>query len=204
MILYRSVGLPELQLIFENGLKAFPPRLPEQPFFYPVLNLEYARQIASDWNTTSEPFAGYVTKFEIGDDYANQFERRIVGGIQHEELWIPSERLAEFNRQIINPIRIVEAYFGKDFRGYIPKEFGLKGKDAVSQFVMIANSYTLGAMDVHIEFKVNKTAIFLNYPFWLSHDFTKDGIDEARYRETLEKIKKSWSISFPEIPLGFV
>jgi hypothetical protein len=38
--LFRPVGEAELDLIRANGLRAFPPRLPEQPYFYPVLNLE--------------------------------------------------------------------------------------------------------------------------------------------------------------------
>ena len=53
MMLYRPVGLHELKLIAEAEYKAFPPRLPEQPIFYPVLNFEYAEQIARDWNTKS-------------------------------------------------------------------------------------------------------------------------------------------------------
>lgn len=50
--LFRPVGQEELNLIREGGFVAFPPRLPEQPIFYPVLNAEYAIQIARDWNTT--------------------------------------------------------------------------------------------------------------------------------------------------------
>jgi hypothetical protein len=45
-ILYRPVGPKELKLIADTGYRAFPPRLPEQPIFYPVLNEEYATQIA--------------------------------------------------------------------------------------------------------------------------------------------------------------
>ena len=48
--LYRPVGPAELALIEAAGWRAFPPRLPEQPIFYPVLNEEYARQIARQWN----------------------------------------------------------------------------------------------------------------------------------------------------------
>ncbi|MBX6316429.1 MAG: hypothetical protein IRY99_26480, partial [Isosphaeraceae bacterium] len=44
--LYRPVGPVELALIEATGWRAFPPRLPEQPIFYPVLNEAYARQIA--------------------------------------------------------------------------------------------------------------------------------------------------------------
>jgi hypothetical protein len=41
-------------LIWDKGMREFPPRLAHQPIFYPVANLEYARQIARDWNTADE------------------------------------------------------------------------------------------------------------------------------------------------------
>jgi hypothetical protein len=47
--LYRPVGQEELNLIKSSGYREFPPRLPHQPIFYPVLNEEYATQIARDW-----------------------------------------------------------------------------------------------------------------------------------------------------------
>jgi hypothetical protein len=74
MILYRPVGLKELERIARSGFKAFPPRLPEQPIFYPVLNFEYAAQIARDWNTKSGDLAGFVTRFEVDDEYIAQFD----------------------------------------------------------------------------------------------------------------------------------
>jgi hypothetical protein len=37
-ILYRPVGPTELALIEASNWKAFPPRLAEQPIFYPVLD----------------------------------------------------------------------------------------------------------------------------------------------------------------------
>jgi hypothetical protein len=48
--LWRPVGQAELELIRASGMRAFPPRLPEQPIFYPVLSEEYAVRIARDWN----------------------------------------------------------------------------------------------------------------------------------------------------------
>ena len=57
-ILYRPVGQREYELIEASGFRRFPPRLPEQPFFYPVANEEYATQIARDWNTGDEA-SGY-------------------------------------------------------------------------------------------------------------------------------------------------
>ena len=48
--LYRPVNQKEFDLIEQSGWKAFPPRLPEQPIFYPVTNEAYAVQISKEWN----------------------------------------------------------------------------------------------------------------------------------------------------------
>lgn len=50
IILCRPVGPKELALIAASGFREFPPRLPDQPIFCPVLNEGYARQIAREWN----------------------------------------------------------------------------------------------------------------------------------------------------------
>jgi hypothetical protein len=110
--LYRPVGQSELDLVLEGGGKAFPPRLPEQPIFYPALNREYAEQIARDWNTRDERsgFAGYVLEFDVDTDYLKGFEVQKVGGASHHEYWIPAERLEEFNRHIVGTIRVVAEF----------------------------------------------------------------------------------------------
>lgn len=137
MILFRPTGLAEMRLVFESDCRAFPPRLPEQPIFYPVLNVAYARQIAVAWNAKERDLAGYVTRFEVEDAYAARFARQIVGGPEHEELWVPAEQLTEFNQHLLGPIAMVEAHFGPGFRGHIPDRFGLKGRDAVGQFALL-------------------------------------------------------------------
>ena len=68
VILYRPVGPEELDLIRESGFRAFPPRLADQPIFYPVMNEEYATQIARDWNVKASG-AGYVTRFAVRADF---------------------------------------------------------------------------------------------------------------------------------------
>lgn len=110
--LYRPVGQRELELIAESGHRAFPPRLPEQPIFYPVLNREYAEQIAREWNTRDERsgFRGYVVEFEVDAEYLNRFEVKKVGGANHLEYWIPAEELAKFNRHIAGAIRVVAEF----------------------------------------------------------------------------------------------
>ncbi len=113
MILYRPVGEAELKLIAESGFKAFPPRLPEQPIFYPVLNEEYASEIALKWNVrdTAE-HKGYVTRFEVDDDFCGRYEVHTVGRPYHQELWVPAGELGEFNRHISGTIEVVRE-FGK-------------------------------------------------------------------------------------------
>jgi hypothetical protein len=108
--LFRPVGLEELKLIEASGWQAFPPRLPDQPIFYPVTNEGYAAQIARDWNTKTGSKQGYVTKFDVDADYVARFERRIVGGREHEELWVPAEELEEFNRHIVGEIVVTQSF----------------------------------------------------------------------------------------------
>jgi hypothetical protein len=126
MILYRPVGLKELELISASNYTAFPPRLPEQPIFYPVLNFEYAEQIARDWNTTRAPYAGFVTSFELEKAYAAGFEVHTVGGRIHQELWVPAEELAEFNNHIRGVIDVIAAYYGQNFTGKIDPRINLR------------------------------------------------------------------------------
>lgn len=112
MILYRPVGENELALIAESGYSEFPPRLPEQPIFYPVLNRKYAEEIAGKWNTRDKNsgYKGYVTEFEVDDDYISRYEVQTVGASYHQELWIPAEELTEFNSHIIGKIRVIKEY----------------------------------------------------------------------------------------------
>lgn len=121
MRLYRPVGLRELELIAASGFTAFPPRLPDQPFFYPVLNLGYAEKIARDWNA-KDAFSGnvgFVTELDVADAHAERYERRVVGASIHEELWVPADELPLFNANILPPIRVVRHFVGAAFEGDI-------------------------------------------------------------------------------------
>lgn len=111
--LFRPTGENELALIEKSGFTAFPPRLPEQPIFYPVLNEEYATQIARDWNAKyNKDKVGYVTKFEVNKEFLDRYETKIVGGKIHEEYWIPAEDLEEFNRNIVGKIEVIAEFRG--------------------------------------------------------------------------------------------
>jgi hypothetical protein len=109
VILYRPVGPAELALIETSGFAAFPSRLPEQPIFYPVLNEDYAAQIAREWNVPSSG-SGFVTRFAVKASFLSRFETRTVGSSVHQELWIPAEELDEMNANIVGPIEVTQEF----------------------------------------------------------------------------------------------
>jgi len=110
-VLFRPVGQKELELIRQSEFTAFPDRLPEQPIFYPVLNEEYATQIARDWNARHNlDRVGYVTRFRVRSEYLKHREIKTVGGSVHQEYWIPAEDLPEFNRNIVGRIEILSEH----------------------------------------------------------------------------------------------
>jgi len=106
--LFRPTGERELALIRESGWRAFPPRLPEQPIFYPVLNEEYATQIALDWNTKEG--IGYVVRFRVDAVFLSRFEIQTVGARVHQEYWIPAEDLGAFNDHIVGAIELIAEF----------------------------------------------------------------------------------------------
>ncbi|HVV88134.1 MAG TPA: hypothetical protein VHE35_34070 [Kofleriaceae bacterium] len=110
--LFRPVGPKELALIEASGWRRFPPRLPEQPIFYPVVQEAYARKIARDWNVPASG-SGYVTRFAVDADHLAQYPEQVAGGREHTEYWIPAERLDDFNDHLVGPIEVI-AEFHRD------------------------------------------------------------------------------------------
>lgn len=117
-ILYRPVGEKEMILIIESDYKKFPPRLEWQPIFYPVLDENYASEIAEKWNTRDEAgnYLGFVTKFKVLEDEINKYPTQNVGARNHNELWIPSEELETFNQAIVGDIEVIKVFVGEDFK----------------------------------------------------------------------------------------
>jgi hypothetical protein len=85
--------------------------LPEQPIFYPVLNEEYAAWICRNWNVRDHG-SGYVTRFAVRSESAGRYPVQRVGAGHTEELWVPAEELAEFNRNIVGRIEVVAEFRG--------------------------------------------------------------------------------------------
>lgn len=107
--LWRPTGPEEIELVRASGSKRWPPRLPDQPIFYPVLNQDYATRIARDWNVKASG-VGFVTRFRVRKSFLDQYEVQQVGGETILEYWIPAEDLEDLNDNIVGTIDEVERF----------------------------------------------------------------------------------------------
>ncbi|GIG62981.1 hypothetical protein Lfu02_73530 [Longispora fulva] len=107
--LWRPTGPEELALVRESGWRAWPPRLPDQPIFYPVLTEDYAVRIAREWNVPHSG-SGYVTRFFVDSAFLARYPVQLAGGRDIRELWVPAEDLPEFNAHIIGTIELVHSF----------------------------------------------------------------------------------------------
>lgn len=107
--LWRPTGPTELALVEEANWRAWPPRLPDQPIFYPVLNEDYATRIARDWNVKASG-VGYVTRFDVAKEFLDRYEVQQAGGQTILEYWIPAEDLDELNENIVGRIEVVAEF----------------------------------------------------------------------------------------------
>jgi len=108
-VLWRPTGPEELELVRASGWRAWPPRLPDQPIFYPVLNEEYAVKIAREWNVPHSG-VGYVTRFHVETEFLERYPVQQAGGRTILELWVPAEELEELNGHIVGEIEVVHEF----------------------------------------------------------------------------------------------
>ncbi|MGB1251114.1 MAG: hypothetical protein ACPG8W_10900 [Candidatus Promineifilaceae bacterium] len=111
-VLYRPMGQAEYDLVEQTGFKAWPPRLPEQPIFYPVTNEAYAAEIAQRWNTTDAENGnvGYVSRFRVSNSFLDRYDIQTVGARHHTEYWIPADDLPQLNANIVGQIEITQKF----------------------------------------------------------------------------------------------
>ena len=149
--LFRSIGVQELALLWETGMREFPPRLIQQPIFYPVVNLEYARQIARTWNApdANSGFAGFVTQFDMSSTYLTKYELHTAGSDAHREYWIPVREMPSFNKAINGLISVEDAFFGPEFAGDIPDDGGLKGRKRRTAICNAGECYRFRGIQFH-------------------------------------------------------
>jgi hypothetical protein len=103
--LYRPTGPQELALVEASGWRRWPPRLPDQPIFYPVTNEAYAVEIARDWNV---PASG--SGFEVSRTFMNRYTIHQVGAAHHIEWWVPAEELEALNDHIVGTIEVIRRF----------------------------------------------------------------------------------------------
>jgi hypothetical protein len=109
-----------------------------------------------------------VTQFVVPDSHIQKFEPHIVGSHSHVEFWIPAEELVNLNSSIQRLIAVKGAFFGTDFKGWIPGQLLLRGKDVIKQFVIMSKTWDYNWMDFVLEVSANRKTLFQNFLFWHS------------------------------------
>jgi hypothetical protein len=112
-VMYRPVGPKELELLRQADFKRWPPRLPDQPIFYPVTNEQYAAEIASSWNVRDNGY-GAVTRFQVRASFVSRYQMQQVGGSHHTEWWVPAEDLEELNDNTVGSIEVIREFEPKN------------------------------------------------------------------------------------------
>lgn len=108
--LWRPTGPKELDLVRASQWRAWPPRLPEQPIFYPVLDEDYAIRIARDWNVKHDgAWPSSLGSRSSRSSCAGTPSSRPAGRTILE-LWVPAEELDEFNAHIVGEIRLTHEF----------------------------------------------------------------------------------------------
>lgn len=186
MRLFRPTGRRELELLFETGMRAWPPRLPDQPIFYPVLNRGYAAEISLGWNSKDDEAVGFVTTFEVDDAYLARFERQVVGSARHEELWVPAEELPALNAAISGSIEVIDAHYGSNYVGAVPDTGPFEGLSADLQIEALVS----GAAQAQDVLRTHPEVVFCNWLRW-----------EQTQAPVLEAVRSAWSRTFSTLPL---
>lgn len=93
----------------DAGMRAFPPHLPEQPTFYPVVTQDYAIKIARDWNV-AQSGAGQVTRFAVRRDFLDRHRVQEAGGRAHREYWLPAQDPDASNAAIVGEIEVTHEF----------------------------------------------------------------------------------------------
>lgn len=139
-----------------------------------------------------------MTEFDINEEYVSKYEPHIVGSAQHEELWVPAEKLSEFNLQIVAPIRISHAFYGEQ---YIGKNNKMEDASYIEQFILFRNLKNYNLMDFSYSIQESWKAVAFNYIAWSNYDYTQD-IEEIEKKSLLQEIKeiliqnKKWFFAF--------
>jgi hypothetical protein len=199
--LFRPIGLRELELLWDSGMREFPQRLENQPIFYPVVNLDYARQIARDWNTpdAKSGFSGFVTKFEVSSTYLSKFELHTAGSAAHREYWIPAKELIVFNKAINGQISVEEGFFGQEFVGYQEDENGFKGLNAIEQFSALLKMADQD--DFSAQVSAHRKTIFMNCLFWMNTDISNLPCTREQRDTFFTHLVNAWETDSIGVPL---
>jgi hypothetical protein len=140
-----------------------------------------------------------VTEFKVDEAYLSQFDEHVVGTAIHRELWIPAEQLELFNQHILEPIELIDAFYGDEYKG-IKHYFSDRYVKEIFEALYILFVHDLG-QDLSGEITLNRNAILLNFKYWVTHDFSDTVLYEGEQERFLKHLAEVWQMKFPDMKL---
>ena len=100
--------------------------------------------------------------------YIKEYEVHCVGDKTHEEFWIPADKMADFNNNLLGIIQIKKAFYGNEYSGINPSgKTGFKENDIYKQINMLESILNYNYMDFSGTLFVEWKIINLNFLHWL-------------------------------------
>jgi len=107
--LFRPTVPRELALLQDSGFLKWPPRLPEQPLFYPVTNEQDAIAITRAW-IVQHSGLGYVTRFRVRKEFLDQCKRDDSETCDQNTRFVPAEDVEALNQSIVGRIEVIREF----------------------------------------------------------------------------------------------
>jgi hypothetical protein len=108
--LFRPVGFGELQLVRNSGWTRFPPRLPDEPIFYPIGDEDDAIQIARTWSLKTG-VSCYVLRFAVDVTFLTRHPLQRARNAAQREYRILAGGLEELDDHILGAIELIASFY---------------------------------------------------------------------------------------------
>ncbi len=200
MRIFKPVGLEELRLMYEANMRSLAPGGPDHSAATFHLDNGEADAVARSRITKDDPFAGYVVQVDVDEEGAAVLSRFLTGEGTRRKAHLPAEEVPRLNDHLAGQMTVTSAHFGPEFRGYIPTMFNFAHRDALGQFVMLANLLDYSRMDFIGEIHANSAAVFLHLPYWSDCNLDRTDVPEPKRSSILASILDTWSKELPQLP----
>jgi hypothetical protein len=135
-------------------------------------------------------------------EYVQRFEPKVVGAAQHQELWVPAEKLPEFNANLVSRIRVSRVFYGAAYQGPAPLPLMVRARHPAEQLKVLTAVLASSRFDFSCEVSANWKLILANFAFWAATPAERLGVTSQELSRTLGAIGQVWRHTDLPLPAG--